>query len=273
MTARAAGIAALIFALTVGVANAQSYGLPTPAPRSTADDVLLVRARDREVAERFTLGLAANDRGDWTTARDAFARIVALDPPEPKGSTAEYDLGLALAQLGAYRDAESAFTEALRKDNGFAAAATNLVSVALRLDDVPTAKHAITRLIAIAPQSLRARYQSGLVALRAGDLPAARADFTALLAASPTYAVAYYDLAVVDLREGRYDAARTELDEAIALSPGYARARFARATLAVRDGNVAAARVDLDRVLADVADPSLRDVAVALRASLASTSP
>lgn len=273
MTFRAGALAALLVALNAAGAGAQSYGLPTPAPRTTAEASLLARARDREVAERFERGLAANARSDWRAAAAEFARIVALDPPEPKGSTAHYNLGLALGQLGEYRAAESAFTDALRRDSGFAAAAANLVTVALLASDVPAAKAAATKLLAIAPLSLRARYQSGLVALRSGDLEAARADFSAIVAASPSYAVAYYDLAVVDMRQERYAAAHAELDKALALSPGYARARFARATLFVRSGDAGAARADLDRVAADAADPSLRDVAAALRAGLASTRP
>jgi tetratricopeptide (TPR) repeat protein len=270
---RAALFAALLLAVSAGAAHAQSYGLATPAPRTTAEGALLARARSREVTERFGRGLADGDRGDWRAAADEFARIIALDPPEPQGSTAYYDLGLAQAQSGDDAHASAAFTEALRRDPGFAAAAANLIVVALRAGDLHAATLAADKLVAIAPRSLRARYQHGLVALRAGDLPSARADFTAVVVSSPAYAVAYYDLAVVDMRAERYDAARAELDRAIALSPGYARARFARATLLVRAGQPAAALVDLDRVLAESGDPSLRDVAQALRNGLAVARP
>lgn len=259
-------LAALVLAAFSPVAgSAQNYGIPTPAPRSTADATLLARARDREVRERFARGLAAEDRADWRTAVDEFERVIALDPPEPQGSTARYDLGIALARSGENRKAKGAFVEALRRDTGFAAAAANLVIVALLDNDLETAQTAAAQFLAIAPSSLRAQYQSGIVALRRGDLPAARSAFSQLISGAPGYAVAHYDLALIDLREERYDAARAELDQALLLSPGYARARFVRATLFVRAGQPDAARADLDRVVSDAADPSLRDVATVLR--------
>lgn len=259
----------LAAAFVPATVSAQAYPGAAPAPRTTAAAQLDALARDREVAERFRRGLDAAARADWRTSAAEFTRVVSLDPPEPRGSTAHYDLGIAQAHLGAYAAAAGSFDEALKRDPGFAAAAANSVEVALQAGDAARARHAADRFIAIAPSSLRAHYARGLVALQQNDLATARADFAALTAASPSYALAHYDLAVVDVRSGDYAAAQTELQAALALSPGYARARFALATLLVRANRNAEASADLSRVIQDADDPALRALAVSLRDQLA----
>jgi tetratricopeptide (TPR) repeat protein len=262
---------ALLMAAAPAAALAQAYPGATPAVRTTAPAQLDALARDREVAERFRRGLDAAARNDWRTSAAEFTRVVSLDPAEPRGSTARYDLGIAQAHLGQFPAAEASFEEALRRDPGFAAAAANLVETALQAGDVPRARRAADRFVAIAPSSLRARYSRGLVALRQNDLATARADFAALTAASPAYALAHYNLAVTEVRAGDYAAAQTELQAALALSPGYARARFALATLMLRADRRAEASANLARVIQDADDPSLRALALSLRERLSST--
>jgi tetratricopeptide (TPR) repeat protein len=193
---------------------------------------------------------------------------VSLDPPEPRGSTARYDLGIAQARLGQFGPAETSFADALRLDPGFAAAAANLVETALDAGDVAGARRAADQFVAMAPASLRARYSRGLVALKQSDFNTARADFAMVTAASPEYALAHYDLAVTEIRAGDYASAQTELQAALALTPGYARARFALATILLRSDRRAEASADLARVIQDAEDPSLRALAVTLRQRL-----
>jgi tetratricopeptide (TPR) repeat protein len=260
-----AACALFVAALTPALAMAQAYPGTTPAPRTTSPAQLDALARNREVAERFRRGLDAAARLDWKTSADEFTRVVSLDPPEPRGSTARYDLGIAQANIGQYAAAATNFEEALKRDPGFAAAAANLVEAALQAGDVSRARRAADRFIAIAPSSLRARYSRGLVALQQNDLTTARIDFASLTAASPSYALAHYDLAVTELRSGDYAAAQTELQAALALSPGYARARFALATLMLRADRRTEASANLERVIQDAEDPTLRALAVSLR--------
>jgi tetratricopeptide (TPR) repeat protein len=244
---------------------AQAYPAVTPAARTTAPAQLAGFALDREVVERFRRGLAAAAQLDWKTSAQEFTRVVALDPPEPRGSTARYDLGIAQAHSGAYTAAEANFDAALKRDPGFAAAAANLVETALLAGDIPLARSSADRFINIAPDSLRARYSRGLVALKQNDLETARADFALLIERSPAYALAHYDLAVVEMRSAQYTAAQSELEAALALSPGYTRARFALATLLIRDDRRDAASVNLARVVREADDPGLRALAGSLR--------
>lgn len=273
MTARVLAVALLALATgsvlalasTPVPATAQTYSRPTAAPRATDAASLAAEAHRREVHERFARGVAAEERGDWNAAATEFARVVALDPPEPKNSSARYDQALAEIHLGRDDNAARLLDEALHRDPGFAAAAANLVALQLQRGNLPAALAAADRFRTIAPDSFLARYGHGLAALRAGDLAAARADFRALIGADPAYAVAHYDLALVELRGGRDEAARTELDRALELSPAYARARFALGTVLLRGGRRADARVAFDRCARDAADPSLRALAIDLR--------
>jgi len=262
---RVAVASLLALAAVTGAAFAQTYSRPTPSPRLTDPGSLAARIRDREVHERFARGVSAEERSEWGAAAAEFRRVIALNPPEPKGSSARYDLALAESHLGHDDVAAGLLQEALHRDPGFAAAAANLVAIQLRRGDGAAALAAAERYLAIAPTAFLARYGHGLAALRANDLAAARADFRALINADATYAVAHYDLALVELRAGRDDAARAELDRALALSPSYARARFALGTVLMRGGLKADARLAFDRCARDAADPALRALAIDLR--------
>jgi len=265
---RAPVFALALFAAASAGALAQTYATPTAAPRTTDPRALAALALRRELHERFERGLAAENRGEWAGAEAEFKRAVALDPPEPQGSTARYDLALAEANLGRDDAAAELLHQALHLDPSFAAAAANLVAIELRRGDLPAARAAGDRFVALDPQAALARYGRGLAALQSGDLATARGDFGTLLTNDPAYAVAHYDLALVELRAGRDDAARAELERALTLSPAYARARFALGTVLLRDGQRADARIAFDRCAHDAADPVLRALAADLRDKL-----
>ncbi len=250
-----------------GPASAQVY--PAAAPPRTVDArTLQSEARGREIHERFTRGVADEQRGDWDSAATEFERIIALDPPEPAGSTARYDLSLAEAMRGHDDIAIGLLEDALHRDPHFAAAASNLVALQLRRGDLGAARAAADRFVAIAPDGARARYARGLAALRAGDTTTARADFRFLADTNPSYAVAHYDLALIELRAGHDDVARGELERALELAPEYARARFALGTVLVRLGRRDDARTQLELCARDAADPTLRALALDLRSRL-----
>ncbi len=247
---------------------AQTYTAPTEPPRTLDLKAVSALVAAREVHERFRLGLDAEARGDWNAAQAHFRRIIALDPAEPRGSTARYDLALAEAHLGDDAGAMTLLDAALQRDPGFAAAAANLVTVALHAGDVARASAAAKKLLQIAPASALGRYGAGLAALQAGDYEAARAAFRALLAADPSYAVAYYDLGLAEMQRGALDDAVAALQHAVALSPHYARARFALGGALLRLGRRDDARAQLTRCAVEASDPTLRALASDLLAQL-----
>ncbi len=254
---------------TPAVASAQDYPSTAPVPRTTSAPQLHQLAREREVHERFRLGLAAEQRGDWAAAAPEFEQIVLLRPPEPQFSTAHYDLGIAYANLKRLDDAAREFGFALEGDPGFLAAMANLIAVDLARGDVAQARKIADRFVAAAPDSARALYSRGIVALRAGDLSTAKTDFSQLLRNDPQYALAHYNLGVAQARSGDYASAERELSVALDLAPSYARARFALGTVLLREGRRSAARDAFDRVVRDAnGDPALQNLALALRDSI-----
>ena len=262
-------LVALLTQLTATFGVAQTYSTPSPAPRTTSLPVLRDLAVQREIEERFTLGLDAEARGDWKAAAGEFERVVALHPSEPQGSTAHYDLAIAYANLQRDDDAARELRTAITLDSGFLAAMANLVSVDLARGDLQEARRVADRYVMVAPESARALYSRGIVALRSGDAATARDDFGKLLHANPSYAVAHYDLALAEERLGRYDAAERELRSALVLAPGYARARFALGVVLLRKGAHAEARDEFARATHDASgDPALQNIASAMRDSI-----
>jgi tetratricopeptide (TPR) repeat protein len=112
-------LVALLVQLAATAGAAQTYSASTPVPRTTSAPALRAFATQREVEERFKIGLDAESRGDWKAAAAEFARIVALNPGEPKGSTAQYDLAIAYANLQRNDDAARALRTAIALDPGF----------------------------------------------------------------------------------------------------------------------------------------------------------
>ena len=253
----------------IALVVAQVYS-PAPQPVTTSIPVLHAAGTMRLVVERFHRATAAFDEKNWPRAIAEFQAVLALNPPEPQGSTAAYDLGVAQAQLGKSDEAAASFRLAIARDPGFLAAMANLVATDLRRNDIAEARKVADRFVSLAPDSARAHYSRGLSAIAGNDFVTARDDFSQLLKADPRYAVAHYDLGVAETHLGSYAAAITEFNAALGLSPAYARARFALGTVLLHNGDKAAAREAFDRAARDAADdPSLRDLATEMRDAIA----
>jgi len=244
---------------------AQAYPDIHPIPQTTDAVRLRQSAVEREVEERFRIGFEAESRGDWRAAKPEFERILSLHPREPLGSTAHYDLGLALVNLHEYPGAIEQFDAAIKLDPDFLAARANLVTVYLLRDDLASARKSADELMARSPQSARARYVRGVSALRSGDAATAARDFGVLLERDPSYAVAHYDLALAEIDLRRYDDAERELRTALTLAPRYPRAEFALGTVLLRTGKRTEARATFDAVTRSSSDPTLTNLAASMR--------
>jgi tetratricopeptide (TPR) repeat protein len=250
-------------------AGAQPYPGVTPVPRATDAATLHALARAREIDERIRIGFAAEERGDWKAAAAEFEAVLTLEPPEPQGSTALYDLALAQAGSGALDAAAASLRGAIARDPGFLAARANLVGIELMRGDPAAARAAADAFVAAAPESARALYARGLVALRSGDAATARHDFGALLSRNPSYAVGHYDLALAEGQLGDLAEAERELRAALASAPAYARARVALGAVLLREGKRDEARSTFDEAARLASDVVLRNLAVSLRDAIA----
>lgn len=262
-------ILAGLLPLCAAAASAQTYPAATPVPRTTDAPSLRNLALSREVRERFRIGLEHEAASRWERAVPEFERIVALRPVEPQLSTAFYDLSIAYANLHRYDDAAKALHAALQLDPQFLAAMANLIAVDIQRNDISDARAIADRFVMLAPDSARALYQRGLLALQQNDGRAAAADFAKLLGHNPSYAIAHYDLGLAEVKLARLDDARREFETALALSPGYARARFALAGILLRQGQKSQARTLFAQVAQNAGDPSLRNLAAAMRDAIA----
>lgn len=262
-------LAALLFGLaiaTTGGASGQTYANPRPVPRRTDTSSLRQLAERREIHERFSIGLEAESRNDWSHAATEFERILTLQPGEPQASTARYDLALAYAHSHRLDDAARQFRAAIAGDPGFLAAMANLISVDLERNDLRDARRVADRFAAVAPDSARALYSRGIVALRSGDARTAQGDFGKLLRNDPQYAVAHYDLGIAETQLQHFAAAEREFGAALAILPTYARARVAFGSVLLKEGRRRDAKAAFARAAIDSGDdPALRNLATALR--------
>ena len=263
--------AAMLFALAAPATaqTSSSTYSASPVPRSTNPAAMRDAALRREIRERFSRGIADQNRGDYSGAIAEFEAVLRRNPAEPQNSTAHYNLALAYSASANYDRAAAELGSAIERDPGFLAAYANLIAVDLHRGDLSAARVAADRFIRLAPESARALYSRGLVALGSGDVATARADFTRLLGKNPAYAPAHYDLALAELRAGRLEVAERELSAALAAAPAYPRARFALGVVYLREGRREDARNAFDQVLRDAADPGLRNLATAMRDNLA----
>ncbi|MGH7327975.1 MAG: tetratricopeptide repeat protein [Polyangiaceae bacterium] len=264
-------VALSFFACGLAQASAERSPLAyysTPVPSSTDPAMLRDLAVQREVRERFSRGIDALNRSDYTSAIAEFEAVLKHSLHEPQGSTAHYDLALALAGAGRLDRAAAECQTAIALDPGFLAAYANLITIDLRRGDDTGARKAADRFVALAPTSARALYARGLTALRNGDVATAQSDFNKLLQKNPAYAPVHYDLALVALHEGRFDVAEQELHTALASAPDYPRARFALGIVLLREGRKAEARVAFEQVVREASDPNLRNMAASMRDSL-----
>ncbi|MBC5800474.1 MAG: tetratricopeptide repeat protein [Candidatus Eremiobacteraeota bacterium] len=257
-----------VCALLPAIGLAQAYPEVTPVARTTDAPILRKLALEREITERFRLGLEADARGDWKRERAEFERIITLHPKEPQGSTAYYDLGRSQVNLGALDDAVASFETAIGLDPAFLAARANLVAVQLMHNDLAAARTSADAFVARAPDSARALYSRGLIALRSGDAAVALQDFGNLLRREPTYAIAHYDLALAELKLNDLGSAQRELQTAIGLAPTFARAHFTLGTVLLRVGKRDRARDAFAAAERTSRDLTLRTLAASVRDSI-----
>lgn len=268
MIARAWIVFAFVLpALTLpGPAGAQEYGTQRPVSKTTSAPELRAAALQREIHERFAIGLNAQARRDWNKAAPEFERILQLTDAEPAHSTAAYDLAIVYANQKRLPDAARMLRAAIAGDPEFLAAYANIVAVDLARGDIREARSYADAFVKLAPDSARALYSRGLTALRQNDARTAAADFGKLLQSDPAYAVAHYDLGISESLQNHLAEAEREFQAAVSISPQYARARFALATVLLKQGKRAEARAALDATVRDAAaDPELLNLALALR--------
>ena len=184
----------------------------------------------------FGLGEIAMQRGDYPEAVRHFEATIAR---QPNASTAYYQMGLALRELGEterakeylsrYGFAPVAFDDPLMEQlaNLAEGAGAHIVraSTARATGNLELAAEEYRLALAADPDQVDARQALASIFLQMGDIKGAIAETEAVLQREPDNASAHYNLGTVLAAAGRADEGIDHLARAVELAPGFADAR------------------------------------------------
>ncbi len=127
--------------------------------------VVALRAQESPAAAAFRDGAAAQQRGDFDNAAEAYRRAIEI---EPKLAEAHANLGAVLARLGRYEEAVSSIERALAINPALTAARLNLGLAHYRAGALAAAVAAFQAVHAAEPTLLQSRQLLGLVLVELG---------------------------------------------------------------------------------------------------------
>jgi tetratricopeptide (TPR) repeat protein len=171
------------------------------------------------------LGAATARRNEDYRSKVALYRdTVARRPLNPWG---HYDLGVALEEARALREAEQSYDAALRLDPRFPEAHNNLGDLMLATGRVDAARAEFAEAVRLRPAYVEARYNLGIALLRAGRPAQAAEEEEVVLLLRPNFPEGHFGLALAQAALGLSSAAAAELQAALRLRPDYPQARAA----------------------------------------------
>jgi tetratricopeptide (TPR) repeat protein len=215
---------------------------PAQAGRQ-AETILKVSPNDPRAL--LILGSARRRLGD---VRGARAVLAPLARAYPRAANTQYELGLALSQLGE-PGAAAALRQATALNRDLADAWRALGDILFREGDAPGAEQAYAehRRAAVTDPALKPAAQ----ALFDGDVVRAETLLRAYVTAHLDDLTATRMLAEVYLRQARYGDAEVLLAHCLAHDPGHDGARFSYTDALFRQQKAPQAIVEVERLLAD----------------------
>jgi len=243
------------------------------------------------------LSVIAMQQEDWTTAADAAARTLALNPGDTRALFAAYRSNTALGNAKLATEAAAALTAA--GENSTAAARIfNEGADAYRAHDVDKAKLSFEEALALDPTMVDALGALAAISLSQGRLADADSKAAAMLALDPgnsralkirfevalaehsdRLAAAMAELAAVDatyvsttvnerafnlFEQNRYDDAKQLVELMLELDPDDARANYTLGLILVNAGDNADARAHLQKFIDGAPDDPDSDGARAM---------
>jgi Flp pilus assembly protein TadD len=147
-----------------------------------------------ETVERMILeGVAAFQRGNYAGAKEAYRRVLGVDPDN---LPALVNLGVAEYRLGQFDEAELLLRRSLRIKPDHPAAWLNLGILYLDRDEPMQALAALAQAVVQTPGDAVARHYLGVAAGRNRWFDAAEAELRRAVELRPDYADAHFNLAV-----------------------------------------------------------------------------
>jgi len=166
------------------------------------------------------------DRGELADARESYQQLVNLDP---RDAVARNGLGIALAQLARFGEAEAEFRRAIGIRPGFPEAHFNLGGVLQATGRYSESETPLRRALKLKPAYLDARISLGMNCVLLGRLREARDCYEKALRLAPRNAKALVGIGQVERFEGHFAEAEAAFRRALEVEPG---ASYAWAALA-----------------------------------------
>jgi tetratricopeptide (TPR) repeat protein len=166
------------------------------------------------------------NRGAFAEALESYQELVNR---EPRDAAVRNGLGVALAQLARYGEAEAEFRRAIGIRPGYPDAHYNLAGVLQSTGRFNESEMPLRRALKLKPSYLDARVSLGTTSILLGRLRDARDNFEKVLRVAPRNTRALVGIGQVEALEGRFAEAEATYRRALETEP---RASYAWAALA-----------------------------------------
>lgn len=228
---------------------------------------LLLGRQGRIAVLAAVAGLAALTARRNVDYRSGLALWSDTVAKQPTNGWARVNLASALAEAGAFRDAETQLRIVLGQNPGYAMAHFNLGNVLLELDRAADAMTHYAKALELNPGYTAARNNLANALYRAGRPADAATHYAELVARGSDTAAIRYNWGNALFRAGRLDEAIAQLGEALRRQPDYPEAEFNLGAIELERGRFAAAAERFERVLR--ARPDDADAHTSLAVALA----
>jgi tetratricopeptide (TPR) repeat protein len=208
--------------------------IDVPASRQPLE--LTLKSKDGRVLLQYRTDSPVDNNPDFKAATRPIP-----DTPNPTSAEQSYVAGLALDKKSKERDARDAYTEALKRDPGFAPAHIALGLSFYRSGEYETAAKHLEAALVRNKDAGDAHYYLALVQRALGQTSAAEDHLLWLVRAGYRESIARYVLGEIALANGDTKKALEHLQQAVLLDPRDLKARTVLAVAERLDGNITGA--------------------------------
>jgi Flp pilus assembly protein TadD len=175
------------------------------------------RVGRRDAQALHTRGNESQVRGDFTAALESYQELVSLDP---RDAVARNGLGIALAQLARYTEAEAELRHAIAIRPGFPEALYNLAGVLQSTGRFNESEMPLRRALKLKPSYVEARISLGMSCVLLGRLHEARDCYEKALRLAPRNTQALVGIGELEALDGRFTEAESAYRRALEAKPG-----------------------------------------------------
>lgn len=198
---------ALVLRLTTGMGTAPSADSVRPSGG---------RFGKRNAATLLTRGTEQLGSGQYAEAIESSQEVLSFDP---RNAPARNALGIALARLGRYEEAETQFRSAIGTRSGFTEAHFNLAGVLQATGRFAESEMPLRRALKLKPTYTDALVSLGMTLVLLGRLEEARACYEKALRTAPRNVQALVGMGQIEALNGRFGEAEASYRRALEVDP------------------------------------------------------